>query len=207
MKLFLASLAISPQHLEPFTTLVGKSPKETRLGLIENAADVEPTEPDWVTSTRDSITSHGFQVSRIDLRRYLDKPAELRSVLGELDVIWLGGGNTYYLRYLLAKTGADLIIKDLVEKGAVYGGGSAGAVVAGPTLNHFQTADDPADAPDLILTGLELTQVVVVPHTDDPKSGPIVAEINRNLLEAGYDTAPLTDAQALVIDGPRTHLI
>jgi dipeptidase E len=207
MKLFLSSIAISPQHLEPFTHLVGKAPRDTTLGLIENAADVEPAEPAWVTNTRESLKAHGFQVTPVDLRHYVDKPGDLTAALGKFDVIWLGGGNTYYLRYLLSKTGADLIIKDLVGKGTVYGGGSAGAVVAGPTLNHFQTADDPADAPELILGGLELTQIVIVPHTDDPKAGRTMAEINQNLLEAGYDTAPLTDQQALVIDGPRTHLI
>jgi dipeptidase E len=207
MKLFLSSLAVSADHLPQFVELVGKDPKQTKLGLIENAADVEAGPKPWVEEHRKTLQDHGFQIESIDLTTFTDGQPGLKDKLADQDVIWIGGGNTYYLRYLLSKTGADLIITELVNKGTVYGGGSAGAIVAGPTLNHFQAADDPKLSPELILTGLELTDVVIVPHMDSEKFAPIIGGINQALIDAGYNTAPLKDNEALVIDGPRHHRI
>jgi dipeptidase E len=202
MKLFLSSLTVSADHLPRFIELVGKKPDQIKLGLIENAIDVFEGTPAWVGAHRDTLKGHGMHIEHIDLREFSD-PAKLHKTLSDLDVIWVGGGNTFYLRYILSKSGADKIIAELVGKGTVYAGSSAGAIVAGPTLNHFQEADNAELSPELILTGMELTDVVVVPHFGDTKS----ASINTALTEAGYNTAPLTNAQALVIDGPRHHRI
>ena len=62
----------------------------------------------------------------------------LTSKLSSKDALWHGGGNTFYLRWILSNTGADEVITKLVRHGLVYGGGSAGAIVAGPTLKYFE---------------------------------------------------------------------
>lgn len=202
MKLFLASLAISdPQSVE-LAKLVGKDSKDIKLALIENAADpYDVNSRAWVDQNRTAIQSHDFDVEVIDIRQYKGKLAELTAKLASKDVIWFGGGNTYYLRWLLRDTGVDTMLTELVTQGIVYGGGSAGAIVAGPTLKHFETADDPSDAPEVILDGLHLTESVVAPHIDNVKFKTIIQGINSKLQADGYKTVPLGDAQALIIDG------
>jgi peptidase E len=200
MKLFLASLAISDSQAIELAKLVGKRPQDIKLGHIENAVDTY-AEKDraWFYNNRRAIESHGFDVERIDLRRYKGKAGELKAVLSGKDVIWCGGGNTYYLRWILRDAGADAIISDLAKRGVVYGGGSA--IVAGPTLKHFETADDPHEAPEAIYEGMSLTDKVIVPHMDNAKFAAIIHGINQALLDDGFKTAPLGDAQALVMDG------
>lgn len=208
MKLFLASLAISDPQAVALATLVGKAQKDIKLALIENAADTYKEDSRaWVDENRKAIQSHNFDVEIIDIRKYKSRLPELRDKLAAKDVIWFGGGNTYYLRWLLKDTGVDKMIVELVKQGVVYGGGSAGAIVIGPTLKHFETADDPNDAPEIILEGLNLTESVVVPHADNTKFAAVIQGINDKLKADGYKTVPLGDAQTLVIDEDEQRVI
>jgi dipeptidase E len=207
MKLFLASLAINDQQAVELAKLVGKDQKDIKLALIENAADGEAGPKKWVAQNREMIQSHAFEVEVIDLNQYRGKADELSAKLSSKDVIWCGGGNTYYLRWLLKDVGADKIIPKLVKQGKVYGGGSAGAIVAGPTLKHFETADNIDAAPELIMEGLGFTDSVVVPHMDNAKFTTIIHDINDRLKADGYKTVPLGDAQTLVIAGDEQRVI
>jgi dipeptidase E len=208
MKLFLSSLAISdPQSVE-LAKLAGEAPEAIRLALIENAADTYPEgKRDWIERNRAAIQSHGFQVEIIDIRQYQGKLPELRDKLAAEDVIWFGGGHTYYLRWLLKSIGVDKLLTELVNRGVIYGGGSAGAIIAGPTLRHFEAADDPNDAPEVILDGLHFTESVVVPHMDNAKFASVIHGINDALKADGFKTVPLGDAQALVIDGDNQKVV
>lgn len=207
MKLFLSSQAISKEQAPYLTRLVGKPAKDIKLAVIENAADVEEGPKDWLLRNRQMFESHGFKVEYIDLRTYTQDLKALYVKLSGKDVLWFGGGNTYYLRWLLRDTGIENIIKDLVRSGTVYGGGSAGAITAGPTLHHFEAADDPKASPDVVYEGLGFTDKVVVPHADNPKYKTIISGINGSLTTDGYKTVPLTDAQALLIDGKHEEVI
>ena len=199
MKLFLSSLAISDSQSVELAKLVGKPPKDIKLALIENAADTYDGSRAWVDSNRAAIQSHNFDVEIVDIRQYKGKLPELKEKLATKDVIWFGGGNTYYLRWLLKDTGVGELVTELVKQGLVYGGGSAGAIIAGPTLKHFEAADDPKEAPEVIYGGLGFTDSVVVPHMDNAKFAAIIHGINNKLKADGYKTVPLGDAQALVV--------
>ena len=48
--------------------------------------------------------------------------------------VYIGGGNTYDLRYIMKKTGIDKILIDFIAKGGLIYGGSAGAILLGESL-------------------------------------------------------------------------
>lgn len=206
-KLFLYSLALSDEHAAALARLVGKSAGNITFALIENAADVVKNSSGWVEGIRDSLKIQGFQIEQIDLREWWDKQEELHEKLSSKDVIWLGGGNTFYLRWILKQTGADEIIRALVVQGKVYAGWSAGAIVAGPTLQYFDAMDDPKDAPERILDGLHLTDTVIVPHIDNKDFIQGAHKADHHLRQAGYHTLPLDDSQALLIHGDEQNVI
>lgn len=189
--------------------LVGKTrPEDIRIALIENAGDVyDESKKDFVYNGRNSIQAHGFKVDLVDLEEYRLGKKSLLPRLEKADAIWIGGGNSYYLRWILRETRADTIIQGLVARGTVYGGGSAGAIVAGPTLKHFEPADDPGDAPEVIYQGLNLTDVVVVPHWANQKYGNIVKNVEEKLQLDNYNVAHITDDQALIINGKEHKVI
>jgi dipeptidase E len=198
-KLFLYSLGLPDEHYAALARLTGKLPKEIKVAAIENAADVIPDSAGWVKATRDAFTYHGFDVETIDLRHCQGQT--LREKLIHKDVIWVGGGNTFYLRWIMKESGADEIITSLVRLGKVYAGWSAGAIVAGPTLKGFETMDNPAEAAEVIWEGLGMTQAVIVPHMDNDDFAASAAKTNQQLLIAGYDALALDDMQVVVIHG------
>ncbi|MBT1696618.1 Type 1 glutamine amidotransferase-like domain-containing protein [Fulvivirgaceae bacterium PWU4] len=201
MKLFLYSLAISAEQATYLTKLVGKDPEDISFALIENAADVVPNSRDWLGGFRDMLQYNGYRLERVDLRNWRGKQKALHQKLASKDVIWVGGGHTYYLRWILKDTGADNSIRELVSNGKVYAGWSAGALVAGPTLRYFETMDNPDGLPEVITDGLHLTHVVPVPHLDNRDFAEDTKLANQQLEQAGYNTVLLGDTQALMIDG------
>lgn len=209
MKLFLTSQWLLPGFRGAFEALVGKSLGSVHVALIENGADDEKGEPRWVSNARNSLTEAGMHVTQVDLRRYAGRENydDLQKVLSAADVIWIGGGNTFYLNWILHDSGAAEIIKKRVAGGAVYAGGSAGAIVAGPTIGGFEDADDVSFAPGLVLDGLHLTDVVVLPHWGRGDYGEIMQRIATHMENEGYKIQPLTDHEALVINGSESNVL
>jgi peptidase E len=156
---------------------------------------------------RESLRRDGYTFELVDLREWRSDREGLRGLLGRFDAFLLTGGNPFYLRSLMKLTSADAVITERVRDGAIYAGASAAAVVAGPTLRHFDEQDDPAEAEELIWDGLGLTQIVVAPHVDNPDFGEGCRKAG-DLCEAdGYTVQRVTDAQALVIDGDEHRLV
>lgn len=208
MKLFLYSRwLLAPAHRAALHRLVGKLPHDITFAAIENALDVEQDAQGWVGDSRNAIALDPAQVEVVDLRNWRRDRAGLRRLLAAKDVIWLCGGNGFYLRWLLKETGADAIIRDLVGQGTVYAGWSAGAVLAGPTLQHFEIVEDLSVVPEVFYDALTLTDIAVCPHMDLPAFAGGMAEVERRLRASGYRTAPLTEAQALQIDGGKEQLL
>ena len=177
-----------------------------RVGYIETAHD--PYEdPSVLGEGREDLRHRGYVFDLVDLREWRADRAGLRAVLGTFDAFLLAGGNPFYLRSLMHMTGADEIIEDRVRSGAVYAGASAAAVVAGPTLRHFDELDDPAEAEVLVWEGMGLTQIVIAPHVDNPDFGEGCRKAGDLCERDGYTVRRLTDAQALAIDGPEQQLV
>lgn len=198
MKLLLSSIGSSREHDAALVDLVGKPLGEIRVAYIENAYDVYGDEASLVEG-RETLRRNGYAFELVDLRDWRADRAGLRALLERFDAFLLTGGNPFYLRSLMKLTGADEIIIGLVWGGTVYAGASAAAVVAGPTLRHFDELDDPAEAEELITEGLGLTQTVVAPHVDNEEFGAGCRKAGDLLERAGYTVQRLTDAQTLVI--------
>lgn len=175
MKLFLSSISVQSQNKQKFLELFGpKEPKDIKVGVITNGGDTYAEDKrSWMERDHKLLKETGAQIVLLDLR----KIKNIKDELSKYDCVWIGGGNVFYLRYILAKTGADEIIIELVKSGTVYGGDSAGAIIAGPTINYFQPADSPEKSPKIILDGLNLVDVVIVPHADHSKYAQIMKEI------------------------------
>lgn len=207
-KLFLYSMNVTRQQCSRLTKLVGKNAEDIQIAVIENATDIIEGDTGWQSAFRDMLAVNGYQLEQVDLRQWPGHKKELEKKLAGKDVIWIGGGHTYYLRWILKESGADRIIRNLAEKGKVYAGWSAGAIMAGPTTRFFnEMGDDPADAPQKIDEGLFLTDMVVVPHRDHPDYKKAAVKTNGLLEKAGYTPVLLGDSEVLVINGKEHTII
>lgn len=207
MKLFLSSFGIQPNLGQEFLRLVGKPAKDIRFAYITNAADPYPPEKrGWMDDVMKMFTDLKLSPETIDLKDYHEGKT-LKAKLSQYDVIWCGGGNTWYLRYVMKTSSFDQIIKDLVEDGKVYGGDSAGAIIMGPTLKYVDMIDEPEDSPERIEQGLGIVKFVIVPHWGTEKYLKELAAMRDGLANDGYDVKALTDKQAVVVNGSEVKVL
>jgi dipeptidase E len=156
--LFLASLG-----LDGLVDFLDELPPTLQLLYIPTAANVEQS-PDFAHATREALADMGFQIDDLDLD--VASPARVAQAAAACDVIFIGGGNTYYLLDWVNKSG----LREALSKrdDYVYVGSSAGAIIAGNDIAYIGDADDPALAPDLQSTaGLGLVDVSVMPHANE----------------------------------------
>ena len=176
------------------------------MAYIENAHDLFADSAS-LEEGRARLRTYGYDFELVDLRDWRSDRARLAMLLSRFDAFLLAGGNPYYLRSLMRITRADEIIPARVTAGAVYAGASAAAVVAGPTLRHFDELDDLAEAEVLVWEGLGLTDVVVAPHVDNADFGEGCRKAGDLCEQDGYTVVRLTDVQTLVIDGDDQRVI
>jgi dipeptidase E len=136
-----------------------------RAILIPTAANplADPTIADEV---EDEATAAGLTIERIDLDDIA--PLELRAAIELADVLVVSGGDPFHLLRAARRTGFGAAARKALGAGAVYVGYSAGAMLAGPTLEPLRWTS-PFTAPAALeLTGLGLADVLVLPHDDRP---------------------------------------
>lgn len=75
----------------------------------------------------------GLNVQEIDVA--VASYHDIKTTIASSSMIYVTGGNTFYLLQSLRYSSADELIAQAVREGKTYIGESAGAVVAGPTLN------------------------------------------------------------------------
>ncbi|MBW4034592.1 MAG: type 1 glutamine amidotransferase-like domain-containing protein [Proteobacteria bacterium] len=202
MKFFLASTNITIELQPCFLNLVGKKFIDIKFALIENAADpYQENEKGFVYETRSVFEALGMQIERINLREYGTQKKNIYDNLKKFDVIWIGGGNIFYLSWIFKKSGFDVAIVELLNSGIVYGGGSAGAIIVGPALDKYDLVDDSSKSPEAINQSLCLTNLILVPHWGHEKYQSKLQEIkDYHEKSNGNVVVAISDHQAVLID-------
>lgn len=207
-KLFLYSMHSLQNDFSQLDILTGKKPVKTTISAITNAADIIDGSEQWLPGMVEILENKGYCTKLVDLNYFSNETEKLSDIFSDSDVIWVCGGHTFYLRWILKKSGADKAIIKQVENGKVFSGWSAGAVIAGPTIKYFDLmGDNPKDVPEVIYEGLNLNKKIIVPHFDNPdfKTGAI--QTNQKHLDAGFDTIPLNDSQAILVEDDKVRII
>jgi dipeptidase E len=179
MQLYLSSFRMG----ERFPELIAALPANASVAVISNAVDFISAEDRAAYARRgfdpvDQFRAAGLEARDVDLRAFFGRPTELEETLADDGLIWATGGNSFLLRRAMRQSGLDeLVRKRLAAGDVIYGGWSAGAVVAGPTLRGIHLMDDPqmiAEGYDLqpIWEGLGFVDDVLVPHfqSDHPEA-------------------------------------
>ena len=205
MKLYLSSKSIaSPDEL---AKLVGKNLDSISVALIPNSKDflAERARNFLINEFMTFMQQLGLNVEIVDLREYSDVN-KLKEKLAGYDLVWAMGGNTFNLRYEMRRSGFESIIRELLEVGVVYGGDSAGATVAGISLQGIEFADKPQFAEEIITEGLNLVPYFFLPHVDSPAYAHIVPAFD-DLHKGSENIIKLKDSQAFIADGDSHRLI
>ncbi|BAK70552.1 peptidase E [Aliarcobacter butzleri] len=158
-KLFLAS---SFKDVANIFADFEKDLKGKTVTFIPTASKVEKV-VFYVNSGKKALQKLGLIIDELDISTASND--EINSKLKNNDFIYITGGNTFFLLQELKKTGADKIIIDEINKGKLYIGESAGAIVTSANVEYAKRMDDIKKAPNLTeFSGLNLVDFYVIPH-------------------------------------------
>ncbi|RTL05849.1 MAG: peptidase S51 dipeptidase E [Acidimicrobiia bacterium] len=186
----------------------GKAPAEIRLGYLNDAMlpyeDAEFTEID-----RYRLIDFGYAPETITARD-IPSATAFAEILDGLDALYVCGGETFVLLDNLRRDGLADVLVEKVRAGLPYIGLSAGAVIAGASIEPVSTMDDPATAPDLTdYRGLEFVDTSIIPHADgriELFPPELIAETVR-IYAPRFDLTLLHDDQALLVNDDATVLV
>lgn len=192
-KLFLTSTGLPLETRQYFLNLIGKPPQKLKVAFIPTAAD--PEEDKWfVDSAKKELAEIGFTFQEIDLK---EDPKIIKEKLEDCDIIYINGGNTFYLLDLVRKSGLDKYISQLLDQGKIYVGVSAGSALAGPDIEIAGWSPD-WDKNIVNLkdtTGLNLVPFAICPHFEESHR----EILKRNLQGKNYQIIPITNSQAILV--------
>ncbi len=194
MKLLLTSAGFENQKImKKFLEIIGKPAREITVLYIITAANLDKN-PYWLRWSKKKLIAVGVtEITEFDIKEVS------WSEIKDYDVIYICGGNTYYLLKRIYETGFDKIIKRFISAGKVYVGESAGSYIACPTIEMATWKHKDRDRAGLEdLTALNLVPFLVTAHYE-PKYEKIIADATAN---SRYEVKTLTDNQAiLILDG------
>jgi dipeptidase E len=133
MKLLLTSGGITNDTLaRELEGLVGKPFHGLRVGFIPSAAFGDPSnDKGWLIDDIYRLKSRGARVAIISLADLTAE--EIAAQLEPVDVIFVGGGQTFYLSWLMEQKDLFELLPKLLES-KVYAGISAGSMIMTPKL-------------------------------------------------------------------------
>ncbi len=160
-----------------------------------------------IANLTESLKKAGYKPILLDLREYIEKVEMLKSELDETDLLWVSGGNVFYLRYLLRESGLDVILKSLIDAGMVYAGDSAGSAVLGHDLHGLDLLDDISEAPEVFYNGLDLTSFIILPHWGNERYQDEIENSKKILEQYNPEVITINDDQACIVDGQSRYIL
>ena len=194
MNIFLTSQA--SWVLEKIVSMLPKEPSDYHVLFIPTAANPYAESP-WVTEDRDALVKLGFTLQDLDLAITMQDQAA--TALRKADIVFIAGGNTFYLLEKIKQTSFDDQLKEAVSKGKIFIGSSAGSVVAAPDIKYVELFDDPSEAKLENTKGLGLVTFSVLPHAGNPKYKALHEKVKNQYGE--YNIVLLNDDQFVIPKG------
>ena len=186
---------------EEILKILPKPTNQTKVAHIITASKAED-DVSYVEKDKKLMEEAGFQINNIDIAGKTE--TDLRKILEGFNVVYVQGGNTFYLLKSIKESGFNTIIKELIENGVVYIGVSAGSIIAGPTIetatwkgidkNKFGVTD---------FTGLNFVPFNIFVHYTEQYRELLIEESKKS----SYPIRILTDDQAFLVQNGGATLV
>lgn len=201
-KLFLTSIAA--EVMDDIITHLSIAPKELNLAFIPTASEVETGDLWWLRQDREKLEKLGFNITEFSITGM--NYQQVRKKLENIDVIFVSGGNTFYLLDQAIKSGFDKVLQE-IEDNLIYIGSSAGSALVGNGIGKLDNLDDKSKAPDLKSDGLKLIDLAILPHWGSQEFKEGYKESFESLYKENYKIILITNHQYLFVEGETYKLI
>lgn len=201
MNIFLASSFAEVADLfVAFTN--GKCSGKT-VTLIPTASLAEEVNA-YLIAAKQALVEAGLVIDELEV-----STASREDIVDKLErneLIYVAGGNTFFLLQELKRTGTDKLITEQVRGGKCYIGESAGSAVLAPSIGYLKELDDASAAPHLDdFTSLALINFYPLPHF---RNAPFEEAVEQVLIKYrdAMDLRPFSNNQAITIVGNRVDI-
>lgn len=160
-KIFLTS-TISESAKDIGRKLKAKTRKLKTL-FITTPADAEDGDKQWLIDDKNALIKAGFILS--DYTIVGKTKSQIEKDLSETDVIYMSGGDTFYLLYQMQRLDVKETFINAVKQGKIYIGTSAGSIIAAPDIWPIYRLE--AEEWRIKVTdnkGLGLVDFIIFPH-------------------------------------------
>lgn len=197
--IFLTSTGLSDKKvLQEFERRISNN-RAHRVAIVTTAASGK-ADNKYAKLAETQFKELGF--SAVD---FVDIEFDSPEILNKYHIIYVCGGNTFYLLYHLKKSGADKVLSKLLKKNnIIYIGVSAGSIVLAPTIQLAAIVDpDPNDIGLTDFTGLGVIDFEIHPHYDPEQESEII-EYEK---DSNHKVIRLSNSQAYVLSDVEQKLI
>ena len=173
------------ESIELVKKFLDKNTESKKILFIPTATNIDEYKK-YIHLTQKAFEDFGYEVENFDVSIFSEEIAKEK--LSEAKIIFISGGNTFYLLQELKRKNLIPYLKERIENGLLYIGESAGSVIAAPDIEYASIVDDKTLATELNdYTGLNLVDFYIVPHFEEE---PFV-ESSRNTVELYKDKLDL----------------
>ena len=192
------------ESIELVKKFLDKNTESKKILFIPTAANVEEYKK-YMHLTQKAFEDFGYKVENFDVSIFSEEIAKEK--LSEVKIVFISGGNTFYLLQELKRKNLITYLKERIENGLLYIGESAGSVIAAPDIEYASVIDDKTVATELDdYTGLNLVDFYIVPHFEEE---PFV-ESSRNTVELYKDELDLkliNNKEAILVENNNFTII
>ena len=201
-QLFLCSYFAGVKEL--FRQYVSEKQLGKQVLFIPTAGNVEEYRG-YIDEALQTFEDLGFQVEVLDISACDRETAQAKIFQSKL--LYISGGNTFYLLQELKKKQLLSLIKEQIADGMVYVGESAGAIIIAKDIDYNKIMDDKTVAMELNGTeALNEADFYVLPHVGEE---PFVesAQTTLDTYSDQLNLLPLNNRQALLVEGEEVKVL
>jgi len=199
-KLFLTSSAFN--MMDKIAPMFGKPAQGLKIAFIPTAGDPYGDDKPWMDADRQKLVDLGFDVFDFDLKEKNEE--EVNTALLKADIIFVAGGNTFYLLDKVRKSGFDKVCKKLVNEGKIYIGSSAGSYLACPTIEAASWKNADKNIVNLTdLTALNLVNFLIIAHFEEKYRQVVIDGAKTTSLPI----VAINDNQMIVVEADKVNLV
>ena len=192
------------ESIELVKKFLDKNTESKKILFIPTATNVDEYKK-YIHLTQKAFEDFGYEVENFDISIFSEEIAKEK--LSQAKIVFISGGNTFYLLQELKRKNLTSYLKERIENGLLYIGESAGSVIAAPDIEYASIVDDKTLATELDdYTGLNLIDFYIVPHFEEE---PFV-ESSRNTVELYKDKLDLkliNNKEAILVENKNFTII
>lgn len=157
---------VNDEFKNRFYNIVNKDKlRDMKVLYITTASDGEPDDDkSWMDTEFNTILD--LDILQDNIIEYKIGMDNIK--LDNFDIIYMMGGNTFYLLDVIRKTNFDEKIRNFINSGKIYIGSSAGSEILGNSISVALGFDE-NNVNMIDFTGLKIVNGLIVPHCNRKK--------------------------------------